>query len=92
MARGIKLQSVIPVALAVGLGVVGAWGFSNIDEGGTRLFASSSACNPNYSGRCLPLAGPDIDCSDVGGPVRVVGSDVYNLDEDGDGEGCEPFH
>lgn len=53
-------------------------------------------CNENYSGRCVPIAS-DVDCvgqSDDGpaytrGPVSVVGSDVYELDSDGDGIGCE---
>lgn len=39
----------------------------------------------------------DVDCAAgngngpayVQGPVRVVGSDIYGLDRDKDGEGCE---
>jgi hypothetical protein len=35
----------------------------------------------------------DLDCADVRAlgvaPVRVVGSDPYRLDGDGDGYGCE---
>lgn len=54
----------------------------------------SSGCHPNYAG-CLPI-GVDVDC--VGGHgngpaftgrVQVIGSDVYGLDRDGDGIGCE---
>ena len=52
-------------------------------------------CDPNYSG-CVPIAS-DVDCaggsgngpSYADGPVDVVGSDVYELDADGDGTGCE---
>jgi hypothetical protein len=35
----------------------------------------------------------DLDCADVRAldvaPVRIVGSDPYRLDGDGDGYGCE---
>jgi len=55
----------------------------------------SGACDPNYSG-CVPVA-DDVDCRGgrgdgpeyVDGPVQVLGSDVYGLDRDGDGTGCE---
>lgn len=60
---------------------------------GTR---AASNCDPNYSGACVPVAS-DVDCAGGGGngpayvqgPVRVVGTDVYDLDDDGDGIGCE---
>jgi hypothetical protein len=52
-------------------------------------------CDPNYSG-CVPIDS-DVDCADgsgngpsyVRGPVRVIGRDIYGLDRDGDGVGCE---
>lgn len=55
----------------------------------------SSNCDPNYSG-CVPIAS-DVDCAGGGGngpayasgPVQVIGSDIYGLDRDGDGWGCE---
>jgi len=55
-----------------------------------------SGCDPNYAGGCVPIDS-DVDCaggsgngpSYVNGPVRVVGSDIYGLDRDGDGIGCE---
>jgi hypothetical protein len=58
--------------------------------------AAPSGCDPNYSGGCVPIAS-DVDCAGgsgngpayVSGPVRVVGSDIYGLDRDGDGLGCE---
>lgn len=54
-----------------------------------------SGCDPNYSG-CVPIAS-DVDCAGgngngpayVAGPVRVIGSDIYDLDRDGNGIGCE---
>lgn len=57
--------------------------------------APVSKCDPNYSG-CVPVAS-DVDCAGgsgngpayVQGPVRVIGSDVYGLDNDKDGVGCE---
>lgn len=57
---------------------------------------SGSNCDPNYSGACVPIAS-DVDCAGgsgngpayVDGPVRVVGADVYDLDADGDGYGCD---
>jgi hypothetical protein len=53
-------------------------------------------CDSNYAGACVPVAS-DVDCEGgsgdgpayVAGPVRVVGSDVYDLDRDGDGVGCD---
>jgi len=57
---------------------------------------ASSNCDPNYSGACVPIAS-DVDCAGgsgngpayVRGPVNVIGSDIYDLDRDGDGVGCE---
>ena len=55
----------------------------------------SASCNTNYSG-CVPIAS-DVDCAGgsgngpayVSGPLQVLGSDVYDLDRDGDGLACE---
>lgn len=52
-------------------------------------------CDPGYD-PCVPIDS-DVDCaggggngpSYVAGPVRVVGSDPYGLDRDGDGIACE---
>ena len=57
---------------------------------------SDEDCDPNYSGQCVPSAS-DVDCAGgkgnepayIGGPVYVVGSDLYGLDRDRDGVGCE---
>lgn len=53
-------------------------------------------CDPNYAGACVPISS-DVDCAGgsgngpayVQGPVRVVGTDIYGLDADGDGIGCD---
>lgn len=58
--------------------------------------APQSNCDPNYSGTCVPITS-DVDCAGgsgngpayVSGPVYVVGSDIYDLDRDGDGVACE---
>lgn len=57
---------------------------------------SNGGCDPNYTGDCVPIAS-DVDCAGgsgngpeyVVGPVQVVGSDIYRLDADHDGTGCE---
>ena len=49
---------------------------------------ASSGCDTNYTG-CVPETGYDVDCSEVSGPVEVIGTDVDGLDADGDGIGCE---
>lgn len=63
-----------------------------VDDGG----GGGGGCDPNYSGACVPIDS-DVDCaggsgngpSYVSGPVYVTGSDIYDLDRDGDGVGCD---
>jgi hypothetical protein len=58
--------------------------------------AAPSGCDPNYAGACVPIAS-DVDCAGgsgngpayVRGPVTVIGRDIYGLDSDGNGIGCE---
>lgn len=45
-------------------------------------------CAPGYR-PCVPPFPPDVDCTDVSGPVRVTGGDPHALDADGDGRACE---
>lgn len=52
-------------------------------------------CHPGYSG-CLNPNASDYDCAGGSGNgpyytgrVRVIGPDVFGLDRDGDGWGCE---
>lgn len=47
-----------------------------------------SGCAPGYS-PCVPAYPPDVDCSDVDGPISVTGSDPHALDADGDHVACE---
>jgi hypothetical protein len=52
-------------------------------------------CTPGYE-PCVPVAS-DVDCAGgsgngpayVDGPIRVTGSDPYDLDRDGDGTACD---
>jgi len=61
---------------------------------GTKT-APRNDCDPNYSG-CVPIAS-DVDCAGgsgngpayASGPVRVIGTDIYDLDRDGDGVACD---
>ena len=53
-------------------------------------------CHPSYTGQCVPNNVEDVDCAGGSGNgpyytgrVNVVGPDVYGLDRDGDGVGCE---
>lgn len=56
---------------------------------------SNTNCHPSYSG-CLRADASDYDCAGGSGNgpyytgrVRVTGPDVFGLDRDGDGWGCE---
>ena len=60
--------------------------------------AQSAGCDPNYQNPpCVPIA-RDVDCAGgngngpayVQGPVRVIDRDIYGLDSDNNGIGCEP--
>jgi hypothetical protein len=50
---------------------------------------NSSACDPNYSGACVPIVPYDLDCPDIGQLVLVVGTDIHKFDRDRDGRACE---
>nr|WP_314842141.1 G5 domain-containing protein [uncultured Microbacterium sp.] len=60
------------------------------------LVQSGGGCDPNYTGACVPISS-DVDCAGgsgngpayVQGPVQIVGSDIYDLDRDGDGIACD---
>jgi len=59
--------------------------------------AELAGCDPNYEGECLTPGIGDYDCAGGSGdgpnyvyaPVTVVGVDVYGLDANGNGIGCE---
>lgn len=53
----------------------------------------SAACDPDYTGACIPSPPPNLTCADLGsmhvGTVHVVGSDPQGLDPDHDGIACD---
>ena len=56
----------------------------------------SRTCHPSYEGACLDTNAGDYDCRggsgdgpNYTGRIRVVGPDVFGLDRDGNGIGCE---
>jgi len=53
--------------------------------------AAGGACDPNYAGFCVPVVAYDLDCSDIGHRVIVVGVDIHHFDGDHDGIGCESY-
>lgn len=53
-----------------------------------RVPEPESGCEPGYD-PCVPTYPPDVNCSDVNGPITVTGSDPHRLDGDDDGVGCE---
>jgi endonuclease YncB( thermonuclease family) len=50
--------------------------------------ATGPSCASGYL-PCIPPYPPDLDCSDVDGPVHVTGPDRHRLDADDDGVACE---
>jgi hypothetical protein len=76
---------------------------NQVNAVGTKVAATAPApktnCDPNYDanrGACVPIAS-DVDCAGgsgngpayVSGPVYVIGQDIYDLDRDGNGVGCQ---
>lgn len=74
------LAALVGGAVLAGVGL-GAWGLN----GGL----SAEECSPNYE-PCIPVT-TDLNCPDIGTQVRVLGEDIYNLDRDGNGIGCESY-
>ncbi|MDQ1401772.1 MAG: hypothetical protein QOG03_88 [Actinomycetota bacterium] len=60
--------------------------------------AASSSCHPSYTGTCIPKDVSDADCAGGSGngpyyvkekDIGVIGPDVFGLDADHNGVGCE---
>lgn len=65
-------------------------------ETSSQQAPDGSECDPNYADACLDPNAGDYDCAggsgdgpQYSGLVTVTGDDVYDLDRDGDGTGCE---
>ena len=59
---------------------------------------AQATCHGSYTGTCIPPDAEDADCAGGSGNgpfyvqeknIRVTGADVFDLDRDGDGIGCE---
>lgn len=68
---------------------------TSISPVNTASNQESSSCHPSYSG-CLKADASDYDCAGGSGNgpyytgrVSVIGPDVFDLDRDNDGIGCE---
>jgi hypothetical protein len=91
---GVGLVAV--VALAIVAGVTGFDPIGLNEDSTPAAGAHGRNCDPNYAGACLDPNAYDYDCAGGSGdgpkytgPVQVVGEDVYGLDRDGDGTGCD---
>jgi hypothetical protein len=95
-SASIGLLVVGGIALTIIAGVTG-WDPVGVSDDSTPAAASTGRkCDANYAGACLDPDATDYDCEGgIGdgpghtGLVQVVGTDVYDLDRDGDGTGCD---
>jgi hypothetical protein len=86
----VRVVAALASLLLVCVAVVGAGASAAVGKKQPRR------CHPSYTGACLDPNASDYDClggSGNGpkytGKVRVVGPDVFRLDADHDGWGCE---
>ncbi len=62
----------------------------NGGRGGDAPGTDNGRCDPGYSGACIPVYPPDIDCPDAGAEgFRSTASDPHGFDADGDGIACD---
>jgi hypothetical protein len=84
------------IAALVAGAMVAAGGGATSATAGAEASAAGKQCHSSYKGRCLKRKASDYDCAGGSGNgpyytgrVRIVGPDVFRLDADGDGIGCE---
>lgn len=99
MTTGAKVGLGI-VGLVMGVSLLGSEPTSKSQNTGDYLpqvqqVEQSPSCHPSYSG-CLRQDASDYDCAGGSGNgpyytgrVKILGPDVFGLDRDGDGWGCE---
>lgn len=90
-----NINKVILILIFIGFLI---WLISNLSEpnqSSESVTPPEEKCHPSYSG-CLNPDASDYDCAGGSGNgpyytgrVRVIGPDVFGLDRDGDGWGCE---
>ena len=80
----------LPLLLLVALASFAAW------QSAASARSAKLRCHPSYKLKCLKPNAYDYDCIGGGGNgplytglVKVVGRDVFRLDADHDGWGCE---
>lgn len=98
LSVGFVLLVIVGVAYG-GMSTITGWDPAGWNNSGTSEPASpdqGSACDPNYEGACLDPAAGDYDCAggtgdgpQYTGTVTVVGTDIYDLDRDRNGIGCQ---
>ena len=88
------MKSLVVVAVAGAVLAAGCGGAAL--TAGAEASAAGKKCHSSYKGRCLKRNASDYDCAGGSGNgpyytgrVRVVGPDVFRLDADSDGIGCE---
>lgn len=88
--RGRRLSAGAKKGLLAGAGAVLVAGLALGGYAWSNQGASVGAdCSTNYE-PCVPVD-TDVNCSDLGFQVQVIGEDVYRLDGNGDGLGCESY-
>ena len=73
-----------------------AYGLTSLADRAASNAGRSTDCHASYAGVCLKPDSLDYDCKGgggdgpdyIGGAVRVIGRDDYNLDRDGNGVAC----
>jgi hypothetical protein len=92
--KGLLLLAVRLAAVLAALCLIG--GAAVAESSASDQAKKPKKCHPSYTGACLDPYASDYDC--IGGSgngpkytgrVRVVGPDVFRLDADHDGWGCE---
>jgi hypothetical protein len=86
MTKTIQTSEIITILILFG-GMVFAYILPAQSFGQENI---TQACDPSYSGACVPVFPPDVNCTDVNGTnIQVNGTDSHRLDADKDGVACE---
>jgi hypothetical protein len=96
-AGGLSMRSVLLLlSLPAIVLTIYSWAATNVSFLPGGVPAPEPGCHQSYSGACLDPNAGDYDCiggrgdgPNFTGRVYVVGPDVFGLDRDGNGIGCE---